>query len=226
MPEMDSRLLDAFERSFDASSSSIEITQVRPKNKENTRPILAKKPLVRTKVRSAAIEIEDEIDDSEVVITRPVTTKPVPSSSAAAARKVGWFTRPSTSTLAATKVVKPKTRSKPVKVLSANAIIKAARSAKLALLPAFSYETWPTRPEMIFTADEAVVRSTIEKIKARGSTVLGWDLEWEPATRRGAGENKTALVQLCDKSTILLVHVGKMRGQSFSRSSSYLDLLC
>lgn len=39
---------------------------------------------------------------------------------------------------------------------------------------------------------------------------LGFDLEWEPSTRQGK-ENKTALVQVCDKETIILVHVARMK---------------
>lgn len=44
---------------------------------------------------------------------------------------------------------------------------------------------------------------------------LGFDLEWRVLWNSGAQERRTALVQLCDKSTILLIHVSQMKRASF-----------
>jgi hypothetical protein len=40
---------------------------------------------------------------------------------------------------------------------------------------------------------------------------LGFDLEWRVIWRPGAGECRTALVQLCDERIILLVQVSSMK---------------
>jgi hypothetical protein len=51
---------------------------------------------------------------------------------------------------------------------------------------------------------------------------LGFDLEWDIATRRGA-ENRTALAQICDEKTVLLVHIARMRCES-SLISQFNDM--
>ena len=44
---------------------------------------------------------------------------------------------------------------------------------------------------------------------------LGFDLEWRVLWNSGAQERRTALVQLCDKSTILLIQVNYMKRALF-----------
>lgn len=62
------------------------------------------------------------------------------------------------------------------------------------------------RPELIYTRDEKEVERVLKLLKSP----LGFDLEWKPTLRKGAKENKTALVQVCDQNIILLVHIAKM----------------
>lgn len=54
---------------------------------------------------------------------------------------------------------------------------------------------------------------------SRFRDVYGFDLEWEPSRMRGK-ENKTALVQVCDADTILLVHVSRMKRECFGRNAT------
>ena len=60
------------------------------------------------------------------------------------------------------------------------------------------------------------------------SRPLGFDLEWRIFFRKGISpsERRTALIQLCDTRTILLVHVSAMKsmlllGLNFGTASSY-----
>ncbi|SCV71999.1 BQ2448_4693 [Microbotryum intermedium] len=63
-----------------------------------------------------------------------------------------------------------------------------------------------TKPTLIYTnsADEVA-----KVLSAMDDGPYGFDLEWEPSTRRGV-ENPTALAQVCDGRTILLVHTARM----------------
>ena len=60
--------------------------------------------------------------------------------------------------------------------------------------------------------------------KDSGSDILGFDLEWEPSRTRGK-ENKTALVQVCDTKTVLLVHVSRMKRESEAKTSQRRELI-
>ncbi|GAA6061369.1 hypothetical protein JCM10212_005823 [Sporobolomyces blumeae] len=72
---------------------------------------------------------------------------------------------------------------------------------------AFDYKTWSTRrPEVVYTKDSKEVRRVLETMKGP----LGFDLEWDPWVVRTKSVGKTALVQVCDEATILLVHVAQM----------------
>jgi hypothetical protein len=44
---------------------------------------------------------------------------------------------------------------------------------------------------------------------------LGFDMEWRVIFRRGAGERKTALIQLSDERMILLMQVSSMTSTPF-----------
>ncbi|GAA5983692.1 hypothetical protein JCM11641_000935 [Rhodosporidiobolus odoratus] len=74
----------------------------------------------------------------------------------------------------------------------------------------FSYGGWGKEVEVICTTDER----EIERVLKRLEGPLGFDLEWNPYTRVKGGattQGKTALVQICDEKTILLVQVARMR---------------
>jgi len=50
---------------------------------------------------------------------------------------------------------------------------------------------------------------------------LGFDLEWRVMWQAGAPERRTALVQLCDTRTVLLIQVSSMKSADFSSSPVY-----
>ncbi|KAM0791355.1 hypothetical protein ACM66B_005822 [Microbotryomycetes sp. NB124-2] len=84
----------------------------------------------------------------------------------------------------------------------------------------FDWRTFaPQKPRFVYTSDEQVVDREVANLVRLASrspeiaaehAVLGFDLEWDPSTRRGI-ENRTAVLQLCSVDTILIVHLSKMR---------------
>ncbi|GAA6038145.1 hypothetical protein JCM8097_005757 [Rhodosporidiobolus ruineniae] len=81
----------------------------------------------------------------------------------------------------------------------------------------FSYKTWAGKAkeeggevEVVCTTEERVV----ERVLAGMEGPLGFDLEWNPYVRNAATgvteQGKTALVQVCDEKTVLLVQVARM----------------
>jgi hypothetical protein len=42
---------------------------------------------------------------------------------------------------------------------------------------------------------------------------LGFDMEWRAVFRSNAPERRTALIQICDKHIILLVHISSMKSK-------------
>ncbi|GAA5894403.1 3'-5' exonuclease [Sporobolomyces salmoneus] len=80
----------------------------------------------------------------------------------------------------------------------------------------FDYTTWSTSsvngkkrkgPRVVFTTDERVVEETLKTL----SGPTGFDLEWNAYEVKSRGQGRTALVQICDQETILLVQVAKMK---------------
>ncbi|GAA5850618.1 hypothetical protein JCM8547_001932 [Rhodosporidiobolus lusitaniae] len=59
---------------------------------------------------------------------------------------------------------------------------------------------------VVVTVDERVVERELARMKGP----LGFDLEWTPFSYGGA-PGKTALVQVCDENTVLLVQIARMR---------------
>ena len=48
----------------------------------------------------------------------------------------------------------------------------------------------------------------------REGKVFGLDLEWRPTFIKGGKENKTALVQLCNSTSILIIQISRMGGMN------------
>ncbi|GAA5965905.1 hypothetical protein JCM3765_006484 [Sporobolomyces pararoseus] len=77
----------------------------------------------------------------------------------------------------------------------------------------FDYTTWGSasrggrKPEVVFTTDEQVVEKTLAKLTGP----LGFDLEWNAYDVQSRSQGKTALVQVCDQETVLLVQVARMK---------------
>ncbi|KAK4698479.1 hypothetical protein P7C70_g7796, partial [Phenoliferia sp. Uapishka_3] len=88
-----------------------------------------------------------------------------------------------------------------------------ARERELkATLPEFQYTTWAqSSPRLVYSIDEAVIRTELAAMQGP----IGFDIEWNPFPfpRLGKARSKpgqTALVQICDTRTILLVHLALM----------------
>ncbi|GAA6003774.1 uncharacterized protein JCM10292_003370 [Rhodotorula paludigena] len=173
------------------------------------------------------IELSDSASDDEVEILRG--GKPAdacPRAKAKVSGGSGWFQRRtpvSSSSSAAVPGPSSFARTKPALAAAAAVPTTRARRApkreaeaakQLALREkwprVFSYRDWSEREvEVVYTRDEAEV----ERVLARLEGPVGFDLEWDPyVPRKGGlgGPGKAALVQVCDASTILLVHVAKM----------------
>ncbi|KAH0831103.1 ribonuclease H-like protein [Lanmaoa asiatica] len=69
------------------------------------------------------------------------------------------------------------------------------------LLPVYSFMEYKNAPAVVYTKSESEANSLVETLKGP----LGLDLEWRVMWHPGAQERRTALVQLCDHHTILLI---------------------
>ncbi|KAG2057951.1 ribonuclease H-like protein [Suillus hirtellus] len=69
-------------------------------------------------------------------------------------------------------------------------------------MPNYSYANYCTPPPaVVYTRCEDEANRFVQTLESP----LGFDLEWRVLWNSGAQERRTALVQLCDKSTILLI---------------------
>ncbi|KAG2366412.1 hypothetical protein BDR07DRAFT_1396459 [Suillus spraguei] len=75
-------------------------------------------------------------------------------------------------------------------------------------LPNYSYADYCVpSPTVVYTRCEDEANKLVQTLESP----LGFDLEWRVLWNSGAQERRTALVQLCDKSTILLIQVSQMK---------------
>ncbi|KAG1861142.1 hypothetical protein DFJ58DRAFT_777819 [Suillus subalutaceus] len=75
-------------------------------------------------------------------------------------------------------------------------------------LPNYSYVDYcDPSPTVVYTRCEDEANKLVQTLESP----LGFDLEWRVLWNSGAQERRTALVQLCDKSTILLIQVSQMK---------------
>ncbi|KAH7925341.1 ribonuclease H-like protein [Leucogyrophana mollusca] len=75
-------------------------------------------------------------------------------------------------------------------------------------LPVYSFMDYGNmEPAVVYTQSEDEANDAVQTLKGP----LGFDLEWRVMWHAGAKERRTALVQLCDKKTILLVQVSHMK---------------
>ncbi|KAH7882896.1 ribonuclease H-like domain-containing protein [Phlebopus sp. FC_14] len=73
------------------------------------------------------------------------------------------------------------------------------------LLPLYSFTD--SAAAVVYTQDENEANELVQSLKSP----LGFDLEWRVMWQAGAQERRTALVQLCDQHTILLIQVSSMK---------------
>ncbi|KAF9242290.1 ribonuclease H-like protein, partial [Melanogaster broomeanus] len=75
-------------------------------------------------------------------------------------------------------------------------------------LPIYSFTDYSDPAAAVaYTKCENEANSLVQTLKGP----LGFDLEWRVMWQRGAQERRTALVQLCDQHTILLIQVSSMK---------------
>ena len=63
-------------------------------------------------------------------------------------------------------------------------------------------------PSFCYSAD---IEEANDLLACLGTGPLGFDMEWDPAFRRGQAENPTALIQICSSSLIVLLHLTRMK---------------
>jgi hypothetical protein len=82
----------------------------------------------------------------------------------------------------------------------------------------FQYQKRPNPPAVVYTTDPSEANDLIDCLKG---DVFGFDLEWpsrvkqwDKAGKFSLGQGRTALVQICDRHTIILLHLKKKSGTS------------
>jgi hypothetical protein len=82
----------------------------------------------------------------------------------------------------------------------------------------FQYQKCPNPPAVVYTTDPSEANDLIDCLKG---DVFGFDLEWpsrvkqwDKAGKFSLGQGRTALVQICDRHTIILLHLKKKNGIS------------
>ena len=84
----------------------------------------------------------------------------------------------------------------------------------------FQYQKCPNPPAVVYTTDPSEANDLIDCLKG---DVFGFDLEWpsrvkqwDKAGKFSLGQGRTALVQICDRHTIILLHMKKKSSMSAS----------
>jgi|SRR6267154_744453 len=80
--------------------------------------------------------------------------------------------------------------------------------------PEFPHYVWQSQsptPTLRYITDHRVADTALSQLSPGP---LGFDLEWRPNYRKGARENRVALVQLAGHDAILLLQVSAMSGMS------------
>ena len=82
----------------------------------------------------------------------------------------------------------------------------------------FQYQKCPNPPAVVYTTDPSEANDLIDCLKG---DVFGFDLEWpsrvkqwDKAGKFSLGQGRTALIQICDRHTIILLHLKKKGGMS------------
>jgi len=82
----------------------------------------------------------------------------------------------------------------------------------------FQYQKCPNPPAVVYTTDPSEANDLIDCLKG---DVFGFDLEWpsrvkqwDKAGKFSLGQGRTALVQICDQHTIILLHMKKKSSMS------------
>ncbi|KAI6145225.1 ribonuclease H-like protein [Pisolithus tinctorius] len=85
---------------------------------------------------------------------------------------------------------------------------KPSNDAKNSTTPTYSYLDYRNPPAaVLYTQCEDEANDLVQSLESP----LGFDMEWRVKWQAGAAERRTALVQLCDSQTILLIHISNMK---------------
>ncbi|KAF8496624.1 ribonuclease H-like domain-containing protein [Gautieria morchelliformis] len=88
--------------------------------------------------------------------------------------------------------------------------MKKAQNGENPDIPLYSYMLSSPTPVRMYIRDEAEADEQVSKLQGP----LGFDMEWRVFSGRGvhASERKTAVIQLCDLQTILIIQLSAMKG--------------
>lgn len=184
--------------------------------------VITKKPAARKKPPTFRRSESRSASPKPIIAVLADATTSEPSSATPAA--AGWFAKPA-SLVAAEANPAGDWSNEPLTPLEAalfsgtagtkqdRELAKGLKESLLAKLPPFDSTHYPTPPTIIYSTKEVEIKKVLEGMKGP----LAFDLEWPVSNRRGV-EFPTALAQVCDESTILLVHVAKMAKKTLSPS--------
>ncbi|KAI7883706.1 ribonuclease H-like protein, partial [Lichtheimia hyalospora FSU 10163] len=74
-------------------------------------------------------------------------------------------------------------------------------------MPPLSY---PNHYKVECLSNPQTINKRISELVCQGDAFYGFDMEWQPQFKRGGKENKTALIQICGKDTILILQVVRL----------------
>lgn len=207
---------------IDLCSSSSEVSEKRP---SDVRPLATSS---RTSLRDAG---SDQSDEEIVIVSRrrheavliaeaaeDMESRPLPPEPAVP----GFFARPPTMRdpplPLAPASPSPAQEPAPRRPADARSLARSKRDSKATdhaerqaqfrqrWPRTFSYKSWNKDARLVYTSNEAVVEQELDKMTGP----LGFDLEWDSFSGYRK-QGKTALAQVCDEKTILLVHIAKMK---------------
>lgn len=131
------------------------------------------------------------------------------------AKPTGWFAKPASlivdPSVAPSNPLEEALFAGTVGTKADREMAKLQKQALLARLPPFTSTVYPVPPTIIYSTKELEIKRVLGAMKGP----LAFDLEWPVSNRRGV-EFPTALAQVCDDKTILLIHLAKMKGMSKS----------
>ncbi|BGP08228.1 hypothetical protein JCM10049v2_004074 [Rhodotorula toruloides] len=100
--------------------------------------------------------------------------------------------------------VKPKPKPARAMKREAEAAVQAELRAKWP--DSFNYTDY--NPRLVLAASDALIQEELRRMNGP----FGFDLEWSPFIRPGV-QGTTALIQICDRQSVLLVHLAQMNYQ-------------
>ncbi|KAI9323245.1 ribonuclease H-like domain-containing protein [Dichotomocladium elegans] len=89
--------------------------------------------------------------------------------------------------------------------------VAAANAKFLAFIEGLPSLQRPEHLKTIVASSAESINKNIIAMTSEGETIYGLDIEWQPQFQKGAKENKTALIQICNSKTVLLMQVHRLK---------------